>query len=71
MLGFFAAFATKLPSVPVHTCLPDVHTQVPTAGSVILAGILLKTGTYGLIRFAMPLFRTHRRICGIGPCAGP
>ena len=56
MLGFFAAFATKLPSVPVHTWLPDAHTQAPTAGSVILAGILLKTGAYGLIRFAVPLF---------------
>ena len=56
MLGFFAAFATKLPAVPVHTWLPDAHTQAPTAGSVILAGILLKTGAYGLIRFAVPLF---------------
>ena len=56
MLGFFAAFATKLPSVPVHTWLPDAHTQAPTAGSVILAGILLKTGAYGLIRIAVPLF---------------
>ena len=56
MLGFFVAFATKLPSVPVHTWLPDAHTQAPTAGSVILAGILLKTGAYGLIRFAVPLF---------------
>ena len=56
MLGFFVAFATKLPSVPVHTWLPDAHTQAPTAGSVVLAGILLKTGAYGLIRFAVPLF---------------
>ncbi|MDE0658373.1 MAG: NADH-quinone oxidoreductase subunit M [Gammaproteobacteria bacterium] len=56
MLGFFVAFATKLPSVPVHTWLPDAHTQAPTAGSVILAGILLKTGAYGIIRFAVPLF---------------
>ena len=56
MLGFFVAFATKLPSVPVHTWLPDAHTQAPTAGSVILAGILLKTGAYGLIRIAVPLF---------------
>ena len=56
MLGFFVAFATKLPAVPVHTWLPDAHTQAPTAGSVILAGILLKTGAYGLIRFAVPLF---------------
>ena len=56
MLGFFVAFATKLPSFPVHTWLPDAHTQAPTAGSVILAGILLKTGAYGLIRFAVELF---------------
>ena len=56
MLGFFIAFAVKLPAVPVHTWLADAHTQAPTAGSVILAGILLKTGAYGLIRFAVPLF---------------
>lgn len=56
MLGFFIAFATKLPSVPFHSWLPDAHSQAPTAGSVILAGILLKTGAYGLIRFAVPLF---------------
>lgn len=56
MLGFFLAFATKLPSVPIHNWLPDAHSQAPTAGSVILAGILLKTGAYGLIRFAIPLF---------------
>ena len=56
MLGFFIAFITKLPSVPVHTWLPDAHTQAPTAGSVILAGIFLKTGGYGIIRFTVPLF---------------
>ena len=56
MLGFFVAFITKLPSFPVHTWLPDAHTQAPTAGSVILAGILLKTGGYGVIRFAVGLF---------------
>jgi NADH-quinone oxidoreductase subunit M len=56
MLGFFVAFVVKLPSVPFHTWLPDAHTQAPTAGSVILAGILLKTGAYGLIRFVVPLF---------------
>lgn len=56
MLGFFIAFTTKLPSVPFHAWLPDAHSQAPTAGSVILAGILLKTGAYGLIRFAVPLF---------------
>ena len=56
MLGFFIAFATKLPAVPIHNWLPDAHSQAPTAGSVILAGILLKTGAYGLIRFTVPLF---------------
>lgn len=56
MLGFFVAFLVKLSGFPVHTWLPDAHTQAPTAGSVILAGILLKTGAYGLIRFVVPLF---------------
>ncbi|NQZ86129.1 MAG: NADH-quinone oxidoreductase subunit M [Colwellia sp.] len=56
MLGFFIAFAVKLPSVPFHSWLPDAHTQAPTAGSVLLAGILLKTGAYGLIRFVIFLF---------------
>lgn len=56
MLGFFIGFTTKLPSVPFHSWLPDAHSQAPTAGSVILAGVLLKTGAYGLIRFAVPLF---------------
>ena len=56
MLGFFAAFAVKLPMFPFHTWLPDAHTEAPTAGSVILAGIMLKTGAYGMMRFAIPLF---------------
>jgi NADH-quinone oxidoreductase subunit M len=56
MLGFFIAFAVKLPAVPFHTWLPDAHTEAPTAGSVLLAGILLKTGAYGLLRFVVPLF---------------
>ena len=56
MLGFFVAFAVKLPAVPLHTWLPDAHTEAPTAGSVILAGLLLKTGAYGLMRFVIPLF---------------
>ncbi len=56
MLGFFIAFCVKLPAFPFHTWLPDAHTQAPTAGSVLLAGILLKTGAYGLIRFCLPLF---------------
>jgi NADH-quinone oxidoreductase subunit M len=61
MLGFFAAFAVKLPMFPLHTWLPDAHTEAPTAGSVILAGLLLKTGGYGLIRFAVPLFPAASR----------
>jgi NADH-quinone oxidoreductase subunit M len=56
MLGFFVAFAVKLPVVPLHTWLPDAHTEAPTAGSVILAGLLLKTGAYGLLRFVVPIF---------------
>jgi len=56
MLGFFVGFAVKLPAFPFHTWLPDAHTEAPTAGSVILAGLLLKTGAYGLIRFVLPLF---------------
>jgi len=56
MLGFFIAFVVKLPAFPVHPWLPDAHTQAPTAASVLLAGILLKTGAYGLIRFTVPLF---------------
>lgn len=56
MLGFFVAFAVKLPAVPLHTWLPDAHTEAPTAGSVILAGLLLKTGAYGMLRFVIPLF---------------
>jgi len=56
MLGFFVAFMVKLPVVPVHTWLPDAHSQAPTAGSVDLAGVLLKTAAYGYLRFALPLF---------------
>jgi NADH-quinone oxidoreductase subunit M len=56
MLGFLTAFAVKLPVFPLHTWLPDAHTEAPTAGSVILAGLLLKTGAYGMLRFALPLF---------------
>ena len=55
-LAFAVAFAIKVPLFPFHTWLPDAHVQVPTAGSVILAGVLLKMGTYGFIRFAFPLF---------------
>ncbi len=55
-LAFTVAFAIKVPIFPFHTWLPDAHVQAPTAGSVILAGVLLKMGTYGLVRFAFPLF---------------
>ena len=54
--AFMLSFGIKIPMVPLHTWLPDTHTQAPTAGSVILAGLLLKTGVYGVIRFAIPLF---------------
>ncbi|MDQ6961402.1 MAG: NADH-quinone oxidoreductase subunit M [Mariprofundaceae bacterium] len=54
-LAFFAAFAVKVPMWPVHTWLPDAHTEAPTAGSVILAGVLLKMGAYGFLRFSLPI----------------
>ncbi len=55
-LAFFASFAVKMPMWPVHTWLPDAHVQAPTAGSIILAGVLLKMGGYGFIRFSLPMF---------------
>ena len=72
--AFFLAFAIKVPMFPLHTWLPDAHVEAPTAGSVILASILLKMGTYGFIRFAMPLFpyATHQFIpiiAGLGVIA--
>ena len=61
-LAFILAFAIKVPVFPLHTWLPDAHTEAPTAGSVILAGVLLKMGTYGMLRFCLPLFpeASHR-----------
>src|SRR5713226_2786848 len=56
--AFFLAFAIKVPMFPFHTWLPDAHVEAPTAGSVILAGVLLKMGTYGFLRFALPFFPT-------------
>jgi NADH-quinone oxidoreductase subunit M len=54
--AFFLAFAIKVPLFPFHTWLPDAHTEAPTAGSIMLAGVLLKMGTYGMLRFCLPLF---------------
>jgi NADH-quinone oxidoreductase subunit M len=65
--AFFFAFAIKVPMFPFHTWLPDAHVEAPTAGSVILAGVLLKMGTYGFIRFSLPFFPdvlTHGRVRG-------
>ncbi len=61
-LAFFLAFAIKVPLFPLHTWLPDAHVEAPTAGSVMLAGVLLKLGTYGMMRFCLPLFpeASHR-----------
>jgi len=60
-LGFFVAFAVKVPLFPLHTWLPDAHVEAPTAGSVLLAGVLLKMGTYGLLRFNVGLFPAEAR----------
>ena len=65
--AFFFAFAIKVPMFPFHTWLPDAHVEAPTAGSVILAGVLLKMGTYGFIRFSLPFFPdvlTHTKVRG-------
>src|SRR5580700_4524094 len=69
--AFFLAFAIKVPLFPLHTWLPDAHTEAPTAGSVILAGVMLKLGTYGMLRFCLPLFpdAAHRMSPLIGVLA--
>jgi len=60
-LAFFVAFAVKVPLFPFHTWLPDAHVEAPTAGSVLLAGVLLKMGTYGMLRFNLGLFPEQSR----------
>jgi NADH-quinone oxidoreductase subunit M len=62
-LGFFIAFAIKVPLFPLHTWLPDAHVEAPTAGSVMLASVMLKMGTYGLLRFCVPMFPNAAREC--------
>src|SRR5207237_1035550 len=62
-LSFFFAFAIKVPLFPLHTWLPDAHVEARTAGSVMLAGVLLKMGTYGMMRFCLPLFPNASRRC--------
>jgi NADH-quinone oxidoreductase subunit M len=62
-LAFFLAFAIKVPLFPLHTWLPDAHVEAPTAGSILLAGVMLKMGTYGLLRFCLPLFPNAARDC--------
>ncbi|GAB4534627.1 MAG: NADH-quinone oxidoreductase subunit M [Thermodesulfovibrionia bacterium] len=64
-LAFFVAFAVKVPMFPVHTWLPDAHTEAPTAGSVILAGVLIKMGAYGFLRFSIPMFPDAVRLFSI------
>ena len=70
-LGFFIAFAVKVPLFPFHTWLPDAHVEAPTAGSVLLAGVLLKMGTYGMLRFNLGLFpEQSRQQCPVDHDAG-
>ena len=64
-LAFFASFAVKMPMWPVHTWLPDAHVQAPTAGSVVLAAVLLKMGGYGFLRFSIPMFPAGSEVLGI------
>jgi len=64
-LAFFVAFAIKVPLFPLHTWLPDAHVEAPTAGSVMLASVMLKMGTYGILRFAVPMFPATARNCAV------
>jgi NADH-quinone oxidoreductase subunit M len=64
-LAFFFAFAIKVPLFPLHTWLPDAHVEAPTAGSVMLASVMLKMGTYGILRFAVPMFPATARSCAV------
>ena len=68
-LAFFASFAVKMPMWPVHTWLPDAHVEAPTAGSVILAGILLKMGGYGFLRFSLPMFPLASAVLRAASCS--
>jgi NADH-quinone oxidoreductase subunit M len=69
-LAFFASFAVKMPMWPVHTWLPDAHVQAPTAGSVVLAAILLKMGGYGFLRFSLPMFPVGSDVMTPTSCSG-
>ncbi len=69
MVGFFLGFAVKLPAIPLHTWLADAHTEAPTGGSIVLAGLLLKTGAYGMLRFAIPLFPGASSVFAPAACA--
>ena len=70
-LAFFIAFAIKVPLFPLHTWLPDAHVEAPTAGSVMLASVMLKMGTYGLLRFCVPMFPERRaQVRGLDRHAG-
>jgi hypothetical protein len=65
-LGFFFGFAIKVPMFPFHTWLSDAHVEAPTAGSIILAAVLLKMGTYGFVRFSLPILLMHEAASGPG-----
>src|SRR6202008_1682452 len=62
-MAFFVAFAIKVPLFPLHTWLPDAHVEAPTAGSVMLASVMLKMGTYGIVRFCLPMFGNAAAQC--------